>query len=401
MPKQLVGFSSVRRVNKMKAVGLVVEYNPFHNGHCYHLQKARELTGADVVIAVMSGNFTQRGEPTIVDKWHRTEAALKNGIDLVVELPLVNAVEPADRFATGALRLLADLQVDSVVFGAEHPQWDFEKMVALEDHFSTEQFKQFDQTYATQFNTQLHEQLGISLIDPNDILAFSYTKAKLKNNLKVNLVPLARRNSQYHDQKITGKIASASAIRYAVQEQKWELLKKTVPDSTFKQLHAQSRVPSWESLYPILRNELIQAPSSRLANIYQMSEGLENRLKRAAQHHLTFTEFIKEAKTKRYTYAHLSRLLLYVVLQATTSQVNTAVHNPYHHVLGFTARGRQYLHEVKKQLEYPLIVKVDQTLDSGRLDLDYRAGKLYQNFTPIEQDLKHSPLRLEVSSKNR
>ena len=385
----------------MKAVGLVVEYNPFHNGHFYHLQQARKLTGADVVIAVMSGNFTQRGEPTILDKWQRAEAALVNGVDLVVELPLVNAVEPADRFAAGALRLLADLQVDSVVFGAEHPQWDFERMVAMEDHFSTEQFKQFDQTYATQFNSQLHEQLGISLIEPNDILAFSYTKAKLKNDLNINLIPLARRNSQYHDQTITGEIASASAIRHAVQKRKWDLLKKTVPNRTFKQLRTQSRVPSWEFLYPILRNELIQIPSSRLANIYQMSEGLENRLKRAAQHHLTFTEFIKEAKTKRYTYAHLSRLLLYVVLQATTSQVNTAIQNPYHHVLGFTSRGRQYLHEVKKQLEYPLIVKVDQTLDSGRLDLDYRAGKLYQNFTPIEQDLKHSPLRLEVSSKNR
>lgn len=378
----------------MKAVGLVVEYNPFHNGHCYHLQQARKLTGADVVIAVMSGNFTQRGEPTIVDKWQRAESALVNGVDLVVELPLVNAAESADRFAVGALRLLADLQVDSVVFGAEHPQWNFERMVAMEDHFSTEQFKQFNQTYATQFNSQLHEQLGISLIEPNDILAFSYTKAKLKNDLDINLIPLARRNSQYHDQTITGKIASASAIRHAVQERQWDRLKKTVPNRTFQQLQTQSRVPSWESLYPILRNELIQAPSSRLANIYQMSEGLENRLKRAAQHHLTFTEFIREAKTKRYTYAHLSRLLLYVVLQATDSQVNTAIQNPYHHVLGFTSRGRQYLHEVKKQLEYPLIVKVDQTLNGGRLDLDYRAGKLYQNFTPVEQDLKHSPLRL-------
>ena len=228
----------------MKAVGLVVEYNPFHNGHCYHLQQARKLTGADVVIAVMSGNFTQRGEPTIIDKWQRAEAALVNGVDLVVELPLVNAAEPADRFAAGALRLLADLQVDAVVFGAEHPQWDFERMVAMEDHFSTEQFKQFDQTYATQFNSQLHEQLGISLIEPNDILAFSYTKAKLKNDLDINLIPLARRKSQYHDQTITGKIASASAIRHAVQERQWDRLKKTVPNITFPVSYTHLTLPT-------------------------------------------------------------------------------------------------------------------------------------------------------------
>lgn len=113
----------------MKAVGLVVEYNPFHNGHRYHLAQAKRLTGADVVVAVMSGNFTQRGEPTILDKWSRTLAALQNGVDLVVELPVADAVQPAHRFAMGALSLLNDLQVADVVFGAEHPDWDFAAMV--------------------------------------------------------------------------------------------------------------------------------------------------------------------------------------------------------------------------------------------------------------------------------
>ena len=149
---QRVGSLSVSEVNNLKAVGLVVEYNPFHNGHLYHLQKAKEVIGADVVVAVMSGNFTQRGEPTILDKWQRARAALNNGVDLVIELPLVSAVEPADRFAAGALQLLADMQVESVVFGAEHPHWDFHHMVDLEKSFQADQFKQFDQTYATQFN---------------------------------------------------------------------------------------------------------------------------------------------------------------------------------------------------------------------------------------------------------
>ena len=130
----------------MKAVGLVVEYNPFHNGHRYHLAQAKRLTGADVVVAVMSGNFTQRGEPTILDKWSRTLAALQNGVDLVVELPVADAVQPAHRFAMGALSLLNDLQVADVVFGAEHPDWDFAAMVKAEQDFNQAAFHQFNNT---------------------------------------------------------------------------------------------------------------------------------------------------------------------------------------------------------------------------------------------------------------
>lgn len=385
----------------MKAVGLVVEYNPFHNGHKYHLQQALKRTNADVVVAVMSGNFTQRGEPTILDKWQRAQVALENGVDLVIELPLASAVEPADRFADGALRLLADLQVDSVVFGAEHPAWDFARMVRFEERFSTDEFRKFNQTYATQFNTQLRQQLGVSLDEPNDILAFSYMKAKINNQLHLKLIPIARKGSQYHDHEIRGPIASASAIRKAVQERQWQELEKVMPYQGLTQLQNLATVPSWEQLYPLLRNELVQAPAEQLANIYQMSEGLENRLKRIAGQNLAFNDFMKDAKTKRYTYAHLTRLFLYIVLHASATEIANVNLQPYHHVLGFTARGQEYLHQIKKQLQYPLIVKVDQTRHDGMLDLDFRAGKLYQAFTPVEQDLKRAPVRLTVSSKSR
>lgn len=390
------GSLSVSGVNNLKAVGVVVEYNPFHNGHVYHLQEARRQTGADVVIAVMSGNFTQRGEPTILDKWQRTRAALENGVDLVIELPLVNAVEPADRFASGALRLLADLQVTNVVFGAEHPQWNFPKMVDLEKSFQSAQFKQFDQTYATQFNKQLKQRIGISLVDPNDILAFSYYKANINNRLGLQLDPIQRTGSQYHDQDIHGKVASASAIRGAFVRRQWSLIKEAVPQSTLNELELLHVVPGWEHLYPLLRNQLIQAPQSFLAQTYQMSEGLENRLKRIAAQELIFEQFIKRVKTKRYTYAHLTRLFLYIVLQASAKEVQMTIEHPYHHLLGFTQRGQEYLHSVKKQLQYPLITKVDQTLHNDQLALDYRAGKLYQMFTSEEQDIKQSPVRLTV-----
>ena len=374
----------------MHAVGLVTEYNPFHNGHRYHLSQARELTHAEVVVAVMSGNFTQRGEPTLLDKWQRAQAALTNGVDLVVELPIFMAVQPAHRFAAGALELLAALGVDDVVFGAEHPKWDFKQLVAAEQNFMARGFSQYNGTFATQFNEQLKDQTGLSLTDPNDILSFGYYKAQINERLPLRLHPIQRRGSQYHDERIEGKIASASAIRQAVLEH--GDFKQAVPVQTAQQLQKLQQVPSWDAMYPMLRNQLIQAPVEQLAQIYQMAEGLEYRMKDAAQRNLSFAGFMKAVKTKRYTYAHLLRVYLYTILQLTESQVSDHLKRPYLHVLGFNERGRDYLHSIKKQVELPLLTKIDQNLRDDLLNLDYRAGKLYQTFTPVEQDLKHAPV---------
>lgn len=374
----------------MHAVGLVTEYNPFHNGHRYHLSQARELTHAEVVVAVMSGNFTQRGEPTLLDKWQRAQAALTNGVDLVIELPIFMAVQPAHRFAAGALELLAALGVDDVVFGAEHPKWDFKQLVAAEQNFTASGFSQYNATFATQFNEQLKDQTGLSLTDPNDILSFGYYKAQINERLSLRLHPIQRRGSQYHDERIEGRIASASAIRQAVLEH--GDFKQAVPVQTAQQLQKLQQVPSWDAMYPMLRNQLIQAPVEQLAQIYQMAEGLEYRMKDAAQRNLSFAGFMKAVKTKRYTYAHLLRVYLYTILQLTESQVSDHLKRPYLHVLGFNERGRDYLHSIKKQVELPLLTKIDQNLRDDLLNLDYRAGKLYQTFTPVEQDLKHAPV---------
>ena len=376
----------------MQAVGMVVEYNPFHNGHRYFLRQAKEQTGADVAVAVMSGNFTQRGEPTIVDKWTRAQAALESGVDLVVELPVFYAAQPAHRFAAGALAILNALQIHQVAFGAEHPEWDFAALVAAERHFNQAEFDQYNATYATQFNQQLRAQTGIELRDPNDILAFAYTKAVLAKDYPIQLTAVQRRGSGYHDQQIHGQIASASAIRQAVTT--GNDFTATVPPVMAEVLARVTAVPDWTSLYPILRNQLIQAPLDYLAQTYQMAEGLEHRMKEVAQRSLRFDEFIHGVKTKRYTYAHLLRMCLYTTLQLTEDEVAARADHPYIHILGFTARGREYLHQVKKQVPIPLFTKVSQGMRDGFYNLDYRAGKLYQNFTTVEQDLKYPPIMI-------
>lgn len=369
---------------------MVVEYNPFHNGHLYFLRQAKKQTNVAVSVAVMSGNFTQRGEPALVDKWTRAKAALQSGVDLVVELPIFYAVQPAHRFAAGALRILADLQVSQVAFGAEHPEWDFAQLVNAEKNFNQAEFAQYNATYATQFNEQLKAVTGHELRDPNDILAFAYTKAAMQHDYHFTLQPLQRRGSNYHDQYIHGRIASASAIRNAVGNQ--QDISEAVPAAMAEPLAKIRRVPDWSALYPLLRNQLIQLSIDDLQRVYQMAEGLEHRMKSAAEQALDFTHFIKLIKTKRYTYAHLLRMCLYTTLLFTEDEVGDHSRHPYIRILGFTPQGREYLHEIKKQTTLPMFTKVGQAMKDGLCNLDYRAGKLYQQFTPVEQDVKHPPL---------
>lgn len=259
-----------------------------------------------------------------------------------------------------------------------------------EEAFNQESFNKYNATYATQFNQQLKEQTGVTLIDPNDILAFAYTKAKINQGYHFELLPIKRQGSNYHDQQIKGKIASASAIRQAISEK--GDYRQAVPQVMGDILATIKSIPLWTELYPLLRNQLIQAPVSTLQSTYLMAEGLEYRMKEAAQRSLDFNSFMKFTKTKRYTYAHLLRVCLYTILQITQEEVEKHSKHPYLHVLAFNKQGREYLHEVKKELALPLITKVDQEMRDQLLNLDYRAGKLYQLFTPVEQDLKHPPI---------
>lgn len=381
-------------MSAIKAVGLVAEYNPFHNGHRYHLQKAKEVTGADVVVAVMSGDFSQRGEPTILDKWTRAKTALQSGVDLVVELPIFYAVQPAHIFAAGALRLLNALQVSDVVYGAEHPDWDFTKLVQAEQEFSSTEFHRYNATYATQFNMELQQLTGHQLTDPNDILAFSYEKARQQQGLLLHLHPIQRVGSDYHDPHVDGSLSSATAIRKAVAS--GESIDQTVPVPTAEALKQLKHVPSWDDLYPLLRNHLIQAPVAELGQYYEVAEGLEYRMKEAASRNLSFDGFNRAVKSKRYTYARLLRAYLYTLLEMTKDQVKDQLKHPYIHVLGFTGRGQQYLHDIKKSVPFPLVTNVNQRVRDNVLQLDYRAGKLYQMFNGVEQDLKHAPVRIAV-----
>ena len=385
----------------MEAVGLVTEYNPFHNGHAYHVAQAKAVTGADTVVAVMSGNYVQRGVPAVFDKWRRTELALAGGVDIVFELPFAFAVQPAHIFARGAVQLLADAGVSSIVFGAEHAELDFlalaqqaRERLAADDHFSAD----YSQTYATAFNDVLAEVVGFRLTDPNDMLGVAYATAVIELGLadQIRLQPIQRIKAGYHDTTLSDDhIASATALR--------ELINQEAPAAEFADYVSQpaaellaqgAQTADWsETWYDALRYKVLTTPIDELETIYQLTDGLAYRLKETIERDITadYETFMTTFKSKRYTQARLQRTLLYTVLNITDAEMQTAMQQPYLRMLGATPVGRRYLKQQRESFTLPLIHKVEKDDLTGILMLDYRAGRLYQQFSRTRQD-KASPL---------
>ncbi|MBM7616488.1 putative nucleotidyltransferase [Weissella uvarum] len=372
----------------MRAVGLVTEYNPFHNGHQYHLEQAKTVTNADVVIAVMSGNFVQRGEPAVIDKWRRTTLALAGGINLVLELPFAFAVQPAHLFAKGAVKILADAGVDTIAFGAEHADLDFLAIAKQAQAALQHQpvFKQdYTQTYATQFNDVVEQIVGFRIERPNDLLGLAYANAVLELHLgeQIQLQPIQRIGAAYHDQQLPEKqhIASATAIRSAMADH--ADLTPYMSDLAAQDLSQGSQVKSYETDWlGALEYKVQTTPPEALAEIYQLNDGLAYRLFDLIDHHeyQSMTQLLDDFKTKRYTRARLRRSLLYTILNVQNNEMQTALQRPYIRVLGMDQVGRYQLKQQRDQMQLPVVNRFGKQEIAQIGKLDYRAGKLYQLF---------------------
>lgn len=377
----------------LQAVGIVSEYNPFHNGHLYMLEQAKQATGADVTVAIMSGNWLQRGEPAAYDKWQRAHAALLGGVDLVIELPLFSAVQPSHLFSKGAVDLAAKMKCRWLAFGAEHPEMDYQKLI---DHQpkNPADFKRFDRPYASVFQDYLFEKTGIRLNQPNDVLGFGYAKANVEAGRPLSLVPIKRKGSQHDATQIddASPIASATAIRQGVLKHDLKAADRVVPKGTMGMLE-HDRMLTWQDFWPFLRFELVESPIEKLHQIYQMTEGIEYRLKRAAIKAESFTEFLHLVKTKRYTYTRIQRLCTYVLLHAVPSDMLQAP--GYVRLLGFNAVGQRYLNQIKGDLDVPLITKITDDVVADTIQMDFRGGMLTQMINGLSQDYYRHPIILE------
>lgn len=377
-----------------RIIGIITEYNPFHNGHLYQIQQVKkQFPDAPLVIA-MSGNFLQRGEPAIIDKWHRAAECLANGADLVMELPLMAAVQPADRFAYYGVWTLAQMGVTDLFFGAEHATFDFmhDAQKAME---ITGNFNKYHESFAKTYQQVITEKVGHQVDQPNDLLGLAYAKANLKLKAGISLHPIQRKNANYHDIELNdaGTIASASAIREALHHQNQDF-EKFVPHQTAQDLKKQPLV-SWDDFWIHLKMELLTHLPQELEKIYGMAEGIQYRMIAMVQRSEfagDFDSWIKAAKSKRFTYTRLSRLATMTLLHITWDDVASFEAQPYLRVLGFSKKGQAVLHAAKKSCDHPIITNVSQDEKKGILRIDYRAGKVYQAVCGNEQDLKHAPI---------
>ena len=377
-----------------RIIGIITEYNPFHNGHLYQIQQVKkQFPDAPLVIA-MSGNFLQRGEPAIIDKWHRAAECLANGADLVMELPLMAAVQPADRFAYYGVWTLAQMGVTDLFFGAEHATFDFmhDAQKAME---ITGNFNKYHESFAKTYQQVITEKVGHQVDQPNDLLGLAYAKANLKLKAGISLHPIQRKNANYHDIELNdaGTIASASAIREALHHQNQDF-EKFVPHQTAQDLKKQPLV-SWDDFWIHLKMELLTHLPQELEKIYGMAEGIQYRMIAMAQRSEfagDFDSWIKATKSKRFTYTRLSRLATMTLLHITWDDVASFEAQPYLRVLGFSKKGQAVLHAAKKSCDHPIITNVSQDEKKGILRIDYRAGKVYQAVCGNEQDLKHAPI---------
>jgi len=401
----------------MEVLGIVVEYNPLHNGHLYHLQESIKMTKCKYVVAVMSGNFVQRGEPAILDKWQRTEMALKGGVDLVIELPVIYATSTAENFAYGAIKLLDSLKiVDCISFGSEEGSLD--RLVKIADILLNEplEYRKYLKKYLENGLTFAKarelailkvtgdKELAKTLQTSNNILGIEYLKALKKIKSPILPFTVKRKGALYTSTKLEGEFASATSIRKAIKEHAIEEIKKYLPPFTLEILERnfnEGKGPVYlEHFSPIIFYLLRQGHT--LQHIFDVAEGIENKIYKAANKTNRLEELIKRVKSKRYTESRIRRILLHLILGIDKRLFKEFDGPNYIRVLGFNEKGQKILKEIKKRSHLPIITKVAQykekISDSRMFEKDLFATDVYtlayKNFGISKLDFYHPIIKL-------
>lgn len=393
----------------MKAVGLVTEYNPFHNGHLYHLNKAMELTGADISVAVMSGDFVQRGEPAVLDKYTRTSMALNSGVNLVVELPVNYAVSSAESFAVGALKVLDYVKADSIAFGSE--SGDIERLSKLAHILCDNEdtlYKEISKYTANGISYAAARQKVVEkltdkdtvamLTSSNNILAVEYLKAIIKNNYAIKPYTVQRQGDSYNDTDIRSEYASATALR---ENLKADNISEYIPVKAGLILSSNTNYiypdDITEALFTRLLDILFASNYDKnvfIENVMQypdVSKEIAGRLYKTAMDMITrtvpqrseskdnwafsFGSLCEHIKTKEVPLSRIKRALVRITLGLDKKHMEKYANEPYIRVLGFDKKGQEYLSYIRKTVEVPLITK---TADYKEMLLDdIHAANIY------------------------
>ena len=329
------------------SIGIIAEYNPFHNGHRRQLEEIRRRFGEAIIIAAMSGSFTQRGEPAVLDKFTRARLAIEGGVDLVVELPFVFATRSAQDFARGGVGILSSLGVDRLAFGSEVDDLQsIKKAAALSDDDELKSKLQdklaSGQAYAKAMREALSDEVGEEILQPNAMLAIEYVRALRETTIEPLLIK--RVGASHDDISIGGSIASASAIRAALPN--FASIESVVDARTLEELRAAD-LPTIEKMFLPLRMKIITSTAEELRSIAGMNEGLENKLIRAARTVSSYAEMIDMLVNRRYTRSRIRRLLLHALIGLTADQLKQFDGVNYIRVLAFNERGRLILRRMR------------------------------------------------------
>lgn len=346
-------------------LAVVSEYNPFHNGHLMHLNLSKQITKADFSIAIITGNFVQRGDTSIVDKWTKTKMALEAGFDIVIELPTVYAISSAENFADGAIKILNTLGiVDYLSFGSElgdigtlnelatvlykEPK---ELSILINQYLKTGISYPSAREYALTDYLGNREKYKKALSSPNNILGIEYLKALKSHRSTIRPLTIKRKYSDYNSTAIKNGFASSTAIRSFML--KGKNIHSLVPFETYEllqeQIDAGQFVPSIQCFEKEILYTLRRMTLPEIASLPDVSEGLENRIKLAVNNCNTLPELISAIKTKRFTTTRIQRILLYALLNITQKDINVSKKvTPYIRVLGFNKHGKKIISAIAK-----------------------------------------------------
>ncbi len=397
----------------MRIVGLIAEYNPFHNGHKYHIEKAKEIARADAAVVVMSGNFVQRGTPAIMPKHLRTEAALVSGADLVIELPLYFATGSAETFAYGAVSLLNSLGcIDVICFGSECGDIDTLKSVAFTLYEDPQDYKRLLQDFLRQgFSFPSARQKALQaflgnhtlaeiLEKPNNILGLEYLKALYRLDSNLEPLTITRKEAGYHDTTLGKEFSSASAIRKSIYNNVGQdKLLAQIPEASHHLLEfIGKRFPVFSDDFSLLlKHRILTETANSLTQYADVSDALANKIINLRNKYVSFEQFCELLKTKDITYARISRALLHILLRIKKRPEDAIDAPSYARVLGFRKNATHVMTKIKNSSSIPLVTKLaDAKIDED----DIFASDLYESVitekyhTPFINEYEHPIVRI-------
>ena len=374
-----------------KIIGIIAEYNPFHNGHIYQIEQIKKKYSDSIIIVCMSSSFTQRGDISILNKFDKTNIILNHNVDLVIELPYIYTVQGSDIFAKYALELLNNLKIDVLCFGIEKDNLN-DLTNAANTQLNNKNFdikvKEYLDSglnYPTSLNKALKDLINIEVTEPNELLALSYIKEIIKNNYNIELFPIKRTNN-YHDILSNEIIVSASNIRNKIENN--IDFKNNVPNDIYNILKNKRLNNKY---FEYLKYKILS--ENNLEKYLDVDEGLSTRIKDSIYKSNKLDELINNIKTKRYTYNKINRMLNHILCSLTKEEVKLYKDIEYIRILGFTKNGQDYLNSIKKEIEIPILNKYD-TNKYKSLNIEKRVSDIYSIiYEDITKDeIKNKPI---------